>query len=467
MYSNTSNYKNGIYKQSTENVYNKSEVDEKIDAEVDAKVDKYVLENGLKCKLNSDNIIDDNIIEGYLLTKTGGQSARSGWYIYYGNVSKGDRLYFSMNDGLGASYALWCVKDSNGNVLHITPGGQKLLDKFVTIPDDGVLYYSTNGTRNFIYRVTTEEVYRKSEVYKKSEVYTKGEVDALIGNGSHTVLWLGTSIPAGCPYPQNACATLGWTCHNKALGSSGMVLNSGYLGNGRDGKDLCESAAEKEARYREYVTSGTITEATLTTWKTYGYDSLIIPYIDGTVASCDMIIFEHGYNDRQQIQTELNGLSSADFSTDLADSSFDRTTYVGAFCFLIKKIWEVNPNIKICICSYLERISGPYLAQGGHYGQAIYTMHKAICDHFAFPFLDMCDFNGFNYERIPDSSNYLTEFNSQYGTNYTLIRYYGYTGDNITKFQYYCLDGIHPHTDRTGRAEAVLTASAIKCLSGL
>ena len=74
--------------------------------------------------------------------------------------------------------------------------------------------------------------------------------------GYHEVLWVGTSIPAYCPYPEKACEALGWDCYNMALGSSGIVVNEGFLDNGRDGKDLAETIQEKETRYRPYVDMG-------------------------------------------------------------------------------------------------------------------------------------------------------------------------------------------------------------------
>ena len=66
--------------------------------------------------------------------------------------------------------------------------------------------------------------------------------------GYHEVLWVGTSIPAGCPYPNNACRALGWDCYNVAIGASGIVVNEGLLKNDRDGKDLAETIKEKEER---------------------------------------------------------------------------------------------------------------------------------------------------------------------------------------------------------------------------
>ena len=110
------------------------------------------------------------------------------------------------------------------------------------------------------------------------------------------VLWLGTSIPEGCPYPQNACNKLRNVCYNKALGSSGIILNSGVLGNDRDGKDLSESTEEKIKRYQLHIgdgTDGTITQDRYSKMMNWGYDKLLLPYINGNIASCDIVVFDH------------------------------------------------------------------------------------------------------------------------------------------------------------------------------
>ena len=77
------------------------------------------------------------------------------------------------------------------------------------------------------------------------EIYQVSEKVLTMSDGDSSILWLGTSIPEGCLYPNNACSFLGYTCYNKSLGSSGITVGVGVLENDRDGRDLSESAAEK------------------------------------------------------------------------------------------------------------------------------------------------------------------------------------------------------------------------------
>lgn len=383
----------------------------------------YKVEGGANCKIT---------------TKTGLSGTADYWYAI--------GFYSSLSDAENATNPMGGVTDKDC-------GTTTLVNFGVDIPS-GVEYITVMiGSSASASAIVTKSIKQPIDFgeFEKKKVFNS------------KVLWLGTSIPEGSPYPQNACKSLGVTCYNKALGSSGIIKHDGYLGNGRDGRDLAETIAEKESRYRTKVTDGTITEETLTKWKGYGFETLMLPYIDGTIDNCDVVVFDHGYNDRDSIKTELPSLATADFAIDKTDDEFDRSTFVGAFCFLVKKIWEVNPNIRIFICSFYENISTPSVRSGKN----ICDMQRAIANHFDFPYLDMASINGFNYERIPNSSEYINTFNAKYGTSYTLRRYAGYEGNNITRQQFYCMDGLHPHTDKTGGSEKVLTTSAIKCLRDL
>lgn len=283
-------------------------------------------------------------------------------------------------------------------------------------------------------------------------------------NTSRNILWLGTSIPHSTPYPQEVCSILGYTCYNMALGSSGLCLNRGILGNGRDCYDLSESTAEKHERYDAYIgTSSYITTARI---EAGGYDKRIIPYIDGTIASCDTVVFDHGYNDRLQIFNEMKNFDSINKSMF---GEIDRTTYIGAFVFLLKKIWEVNPNIKIFICSYLESQSDencPVGTDAPKLGKYICEYQKKIADYFNFVYLPMCEYNGFHTHLVSGTDNYLK---TNYGNSYDIINYYNENNPNncISLWQYYCPDGIHPHTDKFGRGKERIVNSLVKLMKNL
>ena len=275
--------------------------------------------------------------------------------------------------------------------------------------------------------------------------------------GYHEVLWVGTSIPACCPYPENACKALGWDCYNVAVGSSGIVLNEGFLDNGRDGKDWAETIQEKESRYLPYVDMGKMSISDFFDLKYYSYESLIIPYLDGTEAECDIVVFDHGFNDRDVIYNiDQYAIDDYVFDSLVNAESYDRSTYLGAFSYLLKKIYEVNPKVKIVICSYLENVSES--SPNGYYGKNVCSFLEKLADKMNFPYLNMCDYNNFTYEYMPNTSSYISDYNRKYGENFETFNWGGDNPEgNVTVIQYYCPDGIHPHTDMSRRSEKILT----------
>lgn len=288
---------------------------------------------------------------------------------------------------------------------------------------------------------------------------------------THNVLWIGTSIPAGCRYPEGCCSNLGWKCYNMSLGASGICVNDGFLNNARDGKDLSETKEEKAKRYEQYIGYGDMTTDYYEEMLNYGFENRLIPYIDGTKASCDIVVFDHGYNDRLGANKSVDGdmkslyesFENQNKEIDRLDEDFDRSNFIEAFCFLLKKMREVNPNIFVVICSHIENTSGSpdFDDLQSRYGYYTCLVQEKLASYFGFPYLNICDYVGFTMDVMPNSSNYLEELNNKYGTNFSRIVFntkQKQAGqDLITYFQYYCPDGVHPHTDPTGQSEKKLT----------
>jgi hypothetical protein len=65
-------------------------------------------------------------------------------------------------------------------------------------------------------------------------------------------------------------------------------------------------------------------------------------------------------------------------------------------------------------------------------------------------------------EYMPGTSDYLAGISA----SYTVKKYTSRpnTGNNVTKFQYYCPDGVHPHTDPTGHSVDILVQSLTKLM---
>ena len=385
-----------------------------------------------------------------------------------------DETYiFKPGNGMDVGYSFFRLYDADKNQLFDQKAGN--LKNFLINRRDAayirVVYIITSGNGGFKFY----NAYKSNQ--KTFDEYIE---DAGAQNTEHSVLWLGTSIPEGSvnipgigswvTYPQLVCQKLGWVCYNMALGSSGIVVGtSAEYTDDRCGKDLCESTAEKVARYSETLNGPDSTKTEKQRYQqmmNWGYDKRVIPYIDGTVASCDIVVIDHAYNDRYKVAEELPNFDNISKSIILADSDYNRGTYIGAFCFLLKKIYEINPKIKVIVCSYLESQSN---AATGKCGSECCQMNKKLADYFNMFYANMCDYNEFIMHLVPGTEDYLKDFNQEYGTSYSKQNYFNEPNPNgyISKWQMYCPDGVHPHTDLTGNSIKHIAQNLYKILKGL
>lgn len=327
---------------------------------------------------------------------------------YY--VKRGKTYYIKINTEItNTDYAEFALYDENDEPYYVhTHDGET--------PKKNVILAKTDGKlRTSNWQTSVDEIY---EGYSTSEMKKKYLYS--------DVLWIGTSIPEGCKYPEDAANELNFTVYNKAIGASGIVLNKGILNNGRDCKDLSETTAEKEIRYRASVgTSEYITDYLI---KNTSFDSVLIPYIDGTKASCKLVMFDHGYNDREQISKEV-----AKGKNNINWESEDRTTYTGAFRYLLKKIYAVDPTILVVIVGYF---SAQHTVEVNC--KDVCIMQKWIAEHYHLPIIDT-----WNLLSVSDD----------------II-----LGTNIKQFMQFCPDGVHPFTDTSGRSDKLYSAAIIKAM---
>tara|TARA_R110000851_G_scaffold24775_4_gene71747 strand:+ start:1082 stop:3448 length:2367 start_codon:yes stop_codon:yes gene_type:complete len=251
----------------------------------------------------------------------------------------------------------------------------------------------------------------------------------------HNVLWNGTSIPDASQYPSVACGNLGFSLENQAIGSSNVIWNESSA----NGLSLSASIAEKETFYRPSVTSGAITEATLNTYKAASYDSCLIPFINGVQDTCDVWVFDHGFNDKANIKTEIDA-----GGIDL--DSKDRTKFIGAFNYIYDEITKVNPHLKIIIGGYFQ----DSVDYGGTNGSFIVQIQQMISDRYSFPIMKIWEKSGISSYFVPNSSTYISDYNTTYGTSWTPQQVDG--SGNITFFQLMCPDFVHPYSDRTNKS---------------
>ncbi|MBR0038021.1 MAG: hypothetical protein IJP70_10360 [Bacteroidales bacterium] len=77
-----------------------------------------------------------------------------------------------------------------------------------------------------------------------------------------------------------------------------------------------------------------------------------------------------------------------------------------------------------------------------------------ISEHYGIPLLDSWNYTDIPDGYIPNSSTYLSELNEAYGTSFKSV--YPDSEGNITYFQKFCPDGVHPFSDPTGESDRIL-----------
>lgn len=258
------------------------------------------------------------------------------------------------------------------------------------------------------------------------------------------VLWVGTSIPAHCTYPKNACENLGMTCRNYSIGASFLSIrpfNTDEEIESHTGYALSMSSEEKEELYQPWLQEGRITRHQLDVWKFSSYDKRIIEYLDST----DIIVIDHGFNDASNtLQAEFErGNEAVDWSSE------DRSTFIGAFNYVYNRIREVKTDAIIVIGGYFQNTCS--VMPRGRYVSEVSTW---IAEHYDLPLLDVWNYTDVPDGYVPNSANYLENLNSNYETDF----YPRWTDDqgNISYYQMYCPDGIHPWSDPTGHSDLVL-----------
>lgn len=264
------------------------------------------------------------------------------------------------------------------------------------------------------------------------------------GKGKKRVLWIGTSIPEGCTYPTVACRRLGLACINKAIGSSFVCDDERYYNppfSKHYGLSLSLSSDEKEHIYRKYVNSGELSESLLEVWKNASYDRCLMEY----VKNVDYVVFDHGYNDGDILEKDC-------IDADLIDwQSENRHSFIGAFNYLYRKMLSVNPNIKVIVGGYFQNKCTMRYTIRGRYLEQLY---EKIGRHYNLPVLDVWNYVDIPDGYIPNSAGYIDYLNEQYGMSF--VKVFSDDDGNISYFQKFCPDGVHPFSDPTGVSNKIL-----------
>ena len=273
------------------------------------------------------------------------------------------------------------------------------------------------------------------------------------------ILWIGTSITKGKDennYPRIVAEALGCTIFNNAQSASRVSMNPTPDWTTYSELDsLCLKYYSLSASYDEYDAllkdvienlgaNNQLGEGNVNAWmglfKEHSYENVLLPYIDGTIESCETVIIDHGFNDSENIISESFGYGSLSEGLDWLERlacgeekyedkfHLGKKSYFNAVSFIIEKCREVNPDIKIIIGNYFATRPFSYTWDFKEYGGA------ACCD------------------LMLSANEAIAEI---YGLD--IVNVYKYTGLDddkyFTEFKKFCpADYVHPHNDTSGES---------------
>lgn len=432
-------------------------------------------------------------------------------YVSNDNPEKGDVTMFlnaGTQYGLFAAEAIFCPytpASTSKPTLDVKLAGVSSAKSCeISFPAN----FSFEGGKRYVMKISIDANGNVS----KSDISAENDWVKNVPGGK--ILWIGTSIPAGggtvYSYPQMVANATGLEVINNAVGGSVVlppnpaVMDADYntveTWNFLYAGGLSQSHEDVESLRSRLVTMANkyqgVSDDVRNQWvnerinelKGLSYESLIIPYIDGTYDNCNTIIIDHGFNDLARIIAEANGFHGWDYpeyggdpdtqygdiyfeallnETPLANAGNPYPNYdhyklhlqnllwPNGFCIkedsyllamekIITKCREKNSDINIIIGNYFtENNKWPHDAfnrtdpafQGHSYTRTLCYYNKAVAKIF----------NCRGIVNVQDSFKDLT--NEQLWSN----QYNQGSGAVVdpTKF---CPDGVHPSSDATGNS---------------
>ncbi|MDU6518919.1 MAG: hypothetical protein E6545_18040 [Clostridioides difficile] len=265
------------------------------------------------------------------------------------------------------------------------------------------------------------------------------------------IVWFGTSIPAGGylgldnpnSYPMIVGKLLGANITNEAVGSSSVCCRkksqitsenpygfnpnfeqvSRSLGNTRE--EMQWVIDNYNASFWTNKPKGGLTEELKAQILKNSFEYKLDRHL-GEGNRADLYVFDHGHNEDFWIP---------DANTE-PENLFDRYYIQGAFNFIINRILEDNPRAKIIMIGEYEKQKNP----------GIKKIQETCSNFWSLPLMPLYDLTGWSQREVTTKG-------------YWRDGLWYLDGENKTKIKIldtWLADHIHPHSDKTGRANNYL-----------
>lgn len=364
-------------------------------------------------------------------------------------VEQGERYLITTD--LNGDFAI-VLRNSGGSVINTISVNQytRYRDYEYIIPENGAKLYIScvKGKDLIVKKLELDTLKAKIEETENSiKSYWKGK----------KIVWFGTSIPAGqydgagTSYPELIGKTLGATVYNEAVPSSAVTGRSDYLisesnpyGYPNDwlysSRILTDSVAMKQWLCNNYTNAiftenapATLSSDDIARVLSYSWENKLNKYLSGgEVGQADLYVFDHGYNDPR------DGVADEHTYDKLVSQygSDNLYSYIGGMNYLLRKIFSDNPNAKVIVISH-------YTDNYSNNMDLLVKSQSRVADLWSIPFVDISHSFGWTSQQITVDGNIKTVLEA-----------------NIP-------DGVHPHTDTSGKATKRIAEVLVKKMNVL
>ena len=293
-----------------------------------------------------------------------------------------------------------------------------------------------------------------------------------------TIVWIGTSIPAGgvgtsgatdtgfkgspLAYPAIVGRLLGARVYNESVGESCCRIGgasyadsddypSTFTGNNIQQLYCLSETKEEKILHRNWLNTNLGTNFQ-SNFSGYSYETKLIErYFDETsenfIELADYLVIDHAHNDNTAYDTWEQ------FTQPPKEHPYSRTTFIGSVNYVIRECMKYNPKLKIIVISHHIKDSA-FNTKENTKLKRLAEATKNLAAFWNAPYCPLHDLTGYSNEKLIYTDAYWVEPTWASGTGKKVLIPHGNPSGYRYESSYYLAQGhdVHPAGDGTGEA---------------
>lgn len=365
----------------------------------------------------------------------------------------------------GSSHTVYYINVTPGEHIRVTGTVQNMYTTLVTLFDINhkAISYLEKGVQNkapILFEnyefIIPDGCYEISLFNFSTPSLSSPKIQKLSYNNhfkDKKIAWFGTSIPAGGyiglgndkSYPMKIGGKLDAKVYNESVGSSPahckwtskITEENPYGFNGN--YDNCSRALGNTVEEMQWI----IDHWNASFWSnppksrptnieeilSFSYENKLKKHLSTGSEPVDLFVFDHGYNDQWHIDSFT------------PDDPYDMLSFQGTMNFFIKMILEDNPRARIIIIGGYENQSVPKISQA----------QSHLANYWSIPIMPLWEVLGFSNKKITTTGFWKNGIWQKKGG----------ISQEISIINTYLADGIHPHSDLSGKTTEYITQQLV------